>query len=826
MDPKIISLDIESYGACETNHQGTFLPEQKVFNPLRSMHTDKVSLEDLVLTVAITLPEFDPRWTHQSSLSSVKQCNNTNSSLNNEQTKPSNKSEPYLSTQKRQASSSKETSWTCAMLSNLFPSTTMVFQMWKEYDRHCLRKWILHSDTILGMNLLFDIQYLRQLPDFRFVLDGKHTLIDLSVVNYLHSELRPEKSLKSLGPVLGTHTYQQTLKEGRFRNPTDSGIISYNAQDTHNTMMCVSELSIRILKEQECHQNSQKNSSVTSDSSSVLTGTSTKSPTVSLPNASNKYSSTPPSGLSPSKVHTPSSTSCLQPRLTPTVSQQTSSQSSPSKFTQTKILETLSKTKSSKLSPSSVQHYSDTMWACIRMSEAGIPMSLPRLHKLLDLLQLKCRLASKLALSKFDLILEGTGSAKSKQEFLDTLITEIEDSTYTDILNHPLLSLTPKTKKISWSEDNRNLLSSYLPTDHPLQQAVKLVKYHASAQKLISTYLFPLLFHRRNRPEDKSSILIPFSPQIGLAHPQWYIVPSLPKDTGSEGGTIQGRITCKSPSAQTFPPLIKGAMESRWTNGVILGFDLSQIELRVAALLSGDSKLIQSFTEGLDLHTDRTLSVFGDDIQQEPDFKSKWRQIGKTLNFADLFLASASRMQRTVVEMCGDLMPLPFFDNIVKTRFDQRPGLCKWQYELASIAERFGTLVLPITGQSRTFTSFQVDHNKWAKDRIVSSVYTKDHKSLLNEVVNFPIQTTAGNVLLQIQHHLHKALGSMNKVGRRPMMFLQVYDSVYFDCPEDQVDNLKEVIEESVNHVVSSSGYWGHLQQCFNREVPILYEVD
>ena len=58
------------------------------------------------------------------------------------------------------------------------------------------------------------------------------------------------------------------------------------------------------------------------------------------------------------------------------------------------------------------------------------------------------------------------------------------------------------------------------------------------------------------------------------------------------------------------------------------------------------------------------------------------------------------------------------------------------------------------------------------------------------------------------------------------MMFLQVYDSVYFDCPEDQVDNLKEVIEESVNHVVSSSGYWGHLQQCFNREVPILYEVD
>lgn len=482
--------------------------------------------------------------------------------------------------------------------------------------------------------------------------------------------------------------------------------------------------------------------------------------------------------------------------------------------------------KASKLSPHCIKHYSDTIWSCIRMSESGIPMDMDALSRLQNNLELKCKLAASLALSKFNLILEGTGSAKSKQDFLDTLIDEIDNHSDIDILNHPLLSLTPKTKKISWSEDNRNLLSNHLPQSHPLQQAIKLVKYHAASQKLISSYVFPLLHHRRNKPADKSSVLIPFNKKIGLAHPTWYIVPSLPKDTGSEGGTIQGRITCKSPSAQTFPPLIKKTMQSRWSDGVILGFDLSQIELRVAALLSGDEKLLQSYNDNLDLHTDRTISVFGEDIQQEPDFKSKFRQIGKTLNFADLFLASASRMQRTVVEMCGDLMPIPFFENIVRTRYDQRPGLCEWQYELCKVVEEHNMVVLPFTGQSRTFASFQINHDKWARDRIVSPIYSKDHKSPLNEIVNFPIQTTAGNTLLQIQHKLSRLLPSLNSTGARPLMFLQVYDSVYFDCPANQVDNLNELIGVAVDDVASDRGYWGSLQQLFHREVPLLYETE
>lgn len=767
MDPRIISLDIESYGACVANHTGHLLPEQTVFNPLRSMHTDGVSREDLILTVAVTLPKEE----------------------------------------------------TC--ISNLEPADTMVFKMHIESHRRSLALWLKHADTIVGMNLQFDIQYLRQIKEFKYLLDGRQTLIDLSVVNYLHSELRPEKSLKALGPVLGTHSYKDTLKDGRFTRPDDSKLLSYNAQDTHNTLACVSEIAKRIQTECLSFTSHKTMPSTPSTlSSTVMTSQKPSSdPTLSLPYERHSRQQTiGVMDLNEMKI-TSSQTSPPQ-RLTFQDSTSPSWRSSSQDSTMWGTAST------DKLSAFSIQHYSDTIWSCIQMSEAGIPMQFDYLHRLQKTLELKCKLAASVASSKFDLILEGQGSAKSKQTFLDTLIEEIDKATGEDILSHPLLSLTPKTKQISWSEDNRNLLSNHLPQTHPLQQAIRLVKYHAASQKLISSYVFPLLHHRRNRPKDKSSVLIPLNKKIGLAHPTWYIVPSLPKDTGSEGGTIQGRITCKSPSAQTFPPQIKKAMHSRWSDGVILGFDLSQIELRVAALLSGDKKLLASYNDNLDLHTDRTLSVFGQHIQDEPDFKNKWRQIGKTLNFADLFLASAPRMQRTVVEMCGELMPIDFFKNIVQTRYDQRPGLTEWQYELCCAAEQYGYIALPFTGQSRTFTSFEVDKNKWYHSRIPSTKYNPKVKSQINEVVNFPIQTTAGNVLLHIQHQLTKRLPSLNKVGPRPMMFLQIYDAVYFDCPTKDVDNLNSIIQESVDEVVGDRGYWGNLQQLFRREVPLLYETE
>jgi len=343
-----------------------------------------------------------------------------------------------------------------------------------------------------------------------------------------------------------------------------------------------------------------------------------------------------------------------------------------------------------------------------------------------------------------------------------------------------------------------------LDDTHVLKKVFKLSKTHAAAQKLQSSYCYPLLRHRRNRPNDKSSILIP-DKGTHFAYPTWYCVPTFTKDSnGSAGGTLQGRITCKKPSAQTFPSPIKACIRSRFRNGSILGFDLSQVELRVAALLSGDTALLRAYLGGDDLHKQRAIQIFGSDIEDRPDFRSL-RQAGKMINFADLFRSGSNTMQQQLLAMTGQLHPIEFFKTVASSRPIHRPGLWAWQEERIEEAREFGFISLPFTGQSRYF----MGGDKWD----------------VNEIVNFPIQTTAGNTLLRIQHYVGQGMGSIN--ARKPLsyMMLNIYDAVYIDCHPSAVDNVKEVVDMAVKKV-ESEDYWSLLQDFYGRQVPLEYDCE
>ena len=424
------------------------------------------------------------------------------------------------------------------------------------------------------------------------------------------------------------------------------------------------------------------------------------------------------------------------------------------------------------------------------------------------------------------LILEGEGSGKSKEEFMSAVVGEL------GIQDDPRLQLTPKQGLISFCEENRKLLCSMLPPDSPHQEILAHAATHSKAQKLVGSYCFPLLRHRRNFPTQMGSVLLrsqystPTCAQStsDLTYPTWFVTPSPAKDgQGDAGGTKQGRITCKGPSAQTFPRPIKACIQSRWwEHGAIVSFDLSQIELRVAALLSGDTTLAAAYRDGLDLHTDRAVSIFGPTaleakygmlFHDNPNFKGHERQCGKRTNFADLFRSSAPTMKSAMMEDTGIDFPMSVFEKIVADRPKIRPGLWNWQEEMLKLAEQRGYVELPITGQSRYFVGFsKTDRQSEAKNQ-------------LNEIINFPIQTTAGNTLLNIQHELHRSLPELNSRDPWAYMFLNIYDAVYFDCKLDRVSELEQLIDNAVREVVER-GYWARLQELYGREIPVEFDVD
>lgn len=471
-----------------------------MFHPTRAVHTDGVDPSNRVLTCSIT-----------------------------EIVLPSSPSAPS-GTSCSPPSSSLSSGLSCAR-----PAATRVFRLHRPKDRRWLAEWLRWADVILGWNLQYDVLFLRSYPEFRPALTSQ-LLVDGQHLNYLYNETTTERSLKTIGPALRTHSYSDEsllLKQGtRYRSPDDPRLLHYNAEDSHNTALAIAEL-CRLL-----HRD---------------------------------YPTSP------------------------------------------------------KHSDRTVAFYSDLTWSFIRMSESGYCMSVPAL----EALEIRLTAESEShfnACRDLGLLLSGEGSNKSKSDFLNRCIA------LTGAANDRRLTFTEKTRALSTSEENRRILLTLLPSDSPEAQALRWWNAHSAAQKLISSYTFPLLRHSRSDPSNRKSILIPqetpwtssqstsgtssaspsptaspsspsatsptsspsSSPEAptptsdspppansprssttsstrprstsrAIAYPTWYLTPSPVKDgAGDSGGQQQCRPSAKHPNLQTFPPAIKHCATSRF----------------------------------------------------------------------------------------------------------------------------------------------------------------------------------------------------------------------------------------------------------------------
>lgn len=67
---------------------------------------------------------------------------------------------------------------------------------------------------------------------------------------------------------------------------------------------------------------------------------------------------------------------------------------------------------------------------------------------------------------------------------------------------------------------------------------------------------------------------------------------------------------------------------------VLLSCDYAQIDLRAAAILSGDENLVEIFKNNIDVHTGTAARVFG---VKEEDVTPEMRRKAKAINFGILY---------------------------------------------------------------------------------------------------------------------------------------------------------------------------------------------
>lgn len=177
----------------------------------------------------------------------------------------------------------------------------------------------------------------------------------------------------------------------------------------------------------------------------------------------------------------------------------------------------------------------------------------------------------------------------------------------------------PVLKRTKGGKDRTNRVPA---TD---QEAVDLLKLHPKLNEDQRIFIDNLADYR-TIDKLKSTYVDPVMDRyVNDLYRQEFMIP----------GTITGRL---SSGFHTLPrdSDIKRMYCSRWRDqgGMILGFDFSQLELRVLACLSNETKMIEAFKNKVDIH-----AITGGEIAGKSWDKitSEERATGKTTNFAIIY---------------------------------------------------------------------------------------------------------------------------------------------------------------------------------------------
>ena len=223
------------------------------------------------------------------------------------------------------------------------------------------------------------------------------------------------------------------------------------------------------------------------------------------------------------------------------------------------------------------------------------------------------------------------------------------------------------------------------------------------------------------------------------------------------GGMVTGRFGCTNPNIQNqpregFKHLYRAAQGYQFVTG-----DLSQIELRVAGLISGDTAINEAYAGGRDLHREVAAERAGKD---SADVTKAERQAAKAINFGLLFGAGAKRLRQQATSSYGVEMSMDEALEAKRFFHTKYPRLSAWQQEAVTDANACEYSESPFIKLTRHYD-----------DR----VYT--------HAMNYPVQSGAWEVLAMAIVYIDARLPADGSIR----ISHHVYDELCLVARDDQV---------------------------------------
>src|SRR3989344_1955910 len=264
-------------------------------------------------------------------------------------------------------------------------------------------------------------------------------------------------------------------------------------------------------------------------------------------------------------------------------------------------------------------------------------------------------------------------------------------------------------------------------------------------------------------------------------------------------GTTTGRMGCKDPNLQNIPirteygRRIRGAFRAPKGRRLI-ALDYSEIDLRLAAGLSGDEKLLQVFKSGGDIHTAVASQVFA----VPPEHVDRgMRRRAKIINFGILYGMGVNALRPSLGESVSREEAQKFLDEY----FANFAGVSRWIEHTKRDAAQKG-YTETIFGRRRYFAGF-------------NSALPQMRAQAERMATNAPIQGTQADI---IKLAMVRADELIEKRGWREKgkLILQVHDELVYEVAEDIAQEAATEIRAVMESIVPEGELSG---------VPILAEA-
>jgi DNA polymerase-1 len=246
-----------------------------------------------------------------------------------------------------------------------------------------------------------------------------------------------------------------------------------------------------------------------------------------------------------------------------------------------------------------------------------------------------------------------------------------------------------------------------------------------------------------------------------------------------------GRLSSIGPNLQNIPirtergQRVRKAFIARDDEHILLSADYSQIELRLAAEISGDENMLEAFRQRLDIHQATAARVYNVALA---DVTKEMRSKAKMVNFGIIYAISAFGLSQRLG------IPRKEAAELIENYFVQYPKLRNYMSETLEFARHHG-YVKTIMGRRR-----------YLKD--INSRNFTVRGFAEREAINSPLQGSAADLVKLAMIHIHEEFKRQNLKSK---MTLQVHDELVFDTHKNEVDLIKPIIREKMIQAIKTN---------------------